>query len=89
MRTNLMFSRGMDVVLQYHAVPAITNDSLSKRTMSVVNAKFPIFGSAKWSMVPSFNTCRKDSHELGSLMTVFLGILDFSNGEGGSSIDGW
>ena len=22
-------------------------------------------------------------------MMVFLGILDFSNGEGGSSIDGW
>ena len=26
---------------------------------------------------------------LGSTMTVILGILDFSNGEGGSSIDGW
>ena len=32
-----MFSRGMDVVLKYRAIPAITNDSLSKRTMSVVN----------------------------------------------------
>ena len=35
-----MFSRGMDVVLKYRAIPAITNDSLSKRTMSVVNFKF-------------------------------------------------
>jgi len=31
----------------------------------------------------------KDSHNLWSTMMVFLGILDFSNGEGGSSIDGW
>ena len=28
----------------------------------------------------------KDSHKLGSTMTVFLGILDFSNGEGDSSV---
>ena len=29
----------------------------------------------------------KDSHtELGSTRMVFLGILDFSNGEGGSSV---
>ena len=28
----------------------------------------------------------KDSHNLGSMRIVFLGILDFSNGEGGSSV---
>ena len=28
----------------------------------------------------------KDSHKLGSTMKVFLGILDFSKGEGGSSV---
>ena len=28
----------------------------------------------------------KDSHKLWSTMIVFLGILDFSNGEGGSSV---
>ena len=31
----------------------------------------------------------KHSHKLPSKTTVSLGILDFSNGEGGSSIDGW
>ena len=30
----------------------------------------------------------KDSYKLGSRMMVFLGILDFSNGEGGSSVEG-
>ena len=42
MRINLMFSRGIDVVLEYRVVSMITNDSLLKRTMSVVNAKFPV-----------------------------------------------
>ena len=36
-----MFPRGMDVVLEYCVAPAITNDSFSKRTMSLVNAKIP------------------------------------------------
>ena len=43
-----MFSRGMDVVLEYRVVPGIINDSLSKRTMSVLNENFAgIFESAK------------------------------------------
>ena len=42
----------MDVVLEYGVILAITNDSLSKRAMSIVNIKFPVmFGSAKWAMV--------------------------------------
>ena len=49
---NLMFSRGMYLVLEYRVVPVIINDSLSKRTMSVVNAKFLVrFVSAKWAIV--------------------------------------
>ena len=85
-----MFSRGMDVVLEYRAIPVITDDSLSKRTMRVANVKYPVM-FAKWAMVFNLSTYRKDSHGLWSLiiMTVFLGILDFSNGEGGSSINGW
>jgi hypothetical protein len=35
-----MFSGGMDVVLKYHTVPGIINDSLSNRTMKVVNSRF-------------------------------------------------
>ena len=78
----------MDVVLEYRAVPVITDDSLSKRTMSVVNVKFLVICvSAKWAMEFKLQTYRKDSHMLRSTMMVFLGILDFSNGEGGSSID--
>ena len=48
-----MFSRGMDVVLEYRVVPAITNDPLSKRTMNIVNVKFLVIFvmSAKWTMV--------------------------------------
>ena len=72
-------------MLEYRVVPDITNDSLSKRTMRVENAKFPIiFGPAKG------DGARKDSHTPRSTMTVFLGVLDFTNGEGegGSSIDG-
>ena len=39
-------------MLEYRVVPLITNDSFSKRTMSVVNVKSPvIFGSAKWAMM--------------------------------------
>ena len=34
----------------------------------------------------NIDTNTKDSHKLWSTMMVFLGILDFSNGEGGSSI---
>ena len=30
--------------------------------------------------------CTKGSHKLGSTTMVFLGILDFSNGEGGSFV---
>ena len=47
-----MFSRGMDLVLEYRAVLEIINNSLSKRAMSVVDVEFPvIFGSAKWAMM--------------------------------------
>ena len=47
-----MFPRGMDVVLEYCVAPAITNDSFSKRTMSLVNAKIPGHTeSVKWIMV--------------------------------------
>ena len=47
-----MFSRGMDVVLEYRVALVIINDSLSKRTMRVDYAKFPLeCGSAKWAMV--------------------------------------
>jgi hypothetical protein len=49
-----MFSGGMDVVLEYRTVPVIINDSLSKRTMKVINSKFPIIydgESASWTMV--------------------------------------
>ena len=39
-------------MLEYRVVPLITNDSFSKRTMSVVNVKSSvIFGSAKWAMM--------------------------------------
>ena len=48
-----MFSGGMDVVLEYRTVLAITNDSLSKRTMKVVNFRFlrVMCESARWTMV--------------------------------------
>ena len=46
-----MFSRGMDVVLEYHTAPAIINDSLSKRTMKVVNSRVFICESSRWMMV--------------------------------------
>ena len=47
-----MFSREMDVVLAYRAVPDIINDSLSERTMSAVNVESPVIcESAKWAMV--------------------------------------
>ena len=45
-----MFS-GVDVVLEYCAVPAIINDALSKRTIKVVNCTFVICESARWTMV--------------------------------------
>ena len=39
----------------------------------------------RWCL--NFDTYTKDSHlSLGSRIMVFLGILDFSNGEGGSSV---
>ena len=43
----------MDVVLEYRVVPVVTNDSLSKRTMSVFNGRFRFIesGSAKWAMM--------------------------------------
>ena len=34
----------------------------------------------------NFDTYTKHSHKLRSTRMVFLGILDFSNGEGGSSV---
>ena len=52
-----MFSRGPDVVLEYRVVLEITNNSLSKRTMRVVNPKFlAISESAKWAMVFKLHT---------------------------------
>jgi hypothetical protein len=50
--------------------------------------------AARWTMdygvqTSNLDTYTSDSHKLCSKMTVFLGILDFSNGEGGSSIGGW
>jgi len=45
-----MFSGGMDVVLKYRTVPAIVNDSLSKRTMKVFNSP-AICGPARGTMV--------------------------------------
>ena len=36
---NLMFSRGMYLVLEYRVVPVMINDSLPKRTMRVVNVR--------------------------------------------------
>jgi hypothetical protein len=39
-------------VLKYRTIPAIINDSLSKRTMKVVNFRFLIIcESARWMMV--------------------------------------
>ena len=47
-----MFSRGMDVVLEYCTIAAIINDSLSKRTMKVVNSRFLVISeSERWTMV--------------------------------------
>jgi len=48
MKINLMFSRGMDVVLEYRTLPVVINDSLLKRTMKVLNL---ICESARWTMV--------------------------------------
>ena len=45
---------------------------------------YPYLQSGRWCS--NFNTYRKDSHNLWSRRMVFLGILDFSNGEGGSSM---
>ena len=80
-------------MLKYHIIPVITNDSLVKRTMKVVNLRFLIIcESARRRMVLKLwlvHVYTKDSHKLLSVMMVFLGILDFSNGKGDSSIDGW
>ena len=47
-----MSSEGIDVVLEYRTVPAIVNDSFSKRAMKVVNSRFLVIcGSARWTMV--------------------------------------
>jgi len=80
-------------VLEYRIVPAIVNDSLSKRTMKVVNDTFKfqvLWESARWMMAFKLQGyVIKGSHKLMSRMVVFLGILDLSNGEGGSAIGGW
>ena len=75
-------------MLKYRIISAIINDSLAKRTMKVVNSRFLIMSeSARRMMVSNkLETYTKDSHKLWSMMMVFLGIFDFSNGEGGSSI---
>jgi len=44
-----MFCQGMDVVLEYGIVPAITNDPFSKRTMKVENSRY--IESARWTIV--------------------------------------
>ena len=47
-----MFSRGMDVVLEYRTVPVIIDDSLSKRTMKVIDSRIQaICESTRWTMV--------------------------------------
>ena len=47
-----MFSKGMDVVLEYRTVPSIINYSLSMRAMKVVNSRFLVIcDSAGWMMV--------------------------------------
>ena len=47
-----MFSRGIDVALEYRTVPEIINNSLSKRTLKVVNSRFLVMcESARWAMV--------------------------------------
>ena len=80
-----MFSGGVNVALEYPTVPDVINDSLSKRTMKVANSRFVTCESARWTMVSNFDTYTKQSsHKLRSTRMVFLGILDFSNGEGGS-----
>ena len=81
-----MFSGGVDVVLEYRIASAIINYSLSKRTMKVANSRSPVICQS--AVCSNFDTCT-GSHRLWSTMMVFLGNLDFSNGEGGSTIDGW
>ena len=52
-----MFSGGVDVVLEYRTAPAITNDSLSKRTMKVMHHfRFLVKcgQSAKWMIMMVF-----------------------------------
>ena len=78
-------------MLEYRIVPVIINDSLLKRTMKVVNLIFLVIcESARptTQMTVKFkDTYTKDSHNSRTKMMVFLGILDFSNCEGSSSID--
>ena len=78
-----MFSGGMDVALAYRTTLEIINDSSSKRTTKSGSA------AGRWAIVFKVRHIYKDSHNVLSKRMVFLGILDFSNGEGGSSIDGW
>ena len=44
-----MFSGGMDIVLKYCVVLVIINDSLSKRTMKIGEARFA--DSAMWTVI--------------------------------------
>ena len=78
-----MFSGRIDVVLEYRIVPLIINDSFRRGQQRLL-----ILGLQVGQWCSNFDTyTTKDSHiELGSIMMVSLGILDFSNGEGGSSI---
>jgi len=52
MWVNLMFSGGMNVVLEYCTILAIIDDSFSKRTMKVMDLGFLVMcESARWTMV--------------------------------------
>ena len=71
---NLMFSWGMDVVLRYHIVLVIINDSLLKRTMTIVNSTFLVIcESARWTnhwWCSNLDMYTKDSHKF--VMMTFL-----------------
>jgi len=66
---NLMFSRGMDVMLKYRTVPEIINYSFSKRTMKVANSRFLVIcKSAGGWWCSKLDIYTKDSHRQGSML---------------------
>ena len=56
--------------------------------MKVVNYTVNLQGERWCSLLIMIYMYTKHTYKLRSTMMVFLGILDISNGEGGSSIDG-